>query len=219
VLTWNTPATDPETQSADIVYLVYQSNTPGGEFPAGDAGAGDAGAAAMPVAASDPGATSITLTNLSSDTTYYWVVRAENRGGITDSNKVEVTATTQVSFLNDIAVPIMGQHCAIPECHVPGTAPYGFVMIQQSAYSQLVNVPAVEESGWVRVSPGNHAQSYIYLKLAGEGVDGGPGGPNGICTTAPCPPVGGRMPLNYPALGQSDIQTIANWIDQGALNN
>jgi hypothetical protein len=218
VLTWNTPATDPETQSADIVYLVYQSNAPGTEVPAADAGA-DAGAAFVPAAVTAPGATSITLTGLNSNTTYYWVVRAENRGGITDGNRVELTATTLISFTNDVAAPILGVNCAITGCHENPNPPNGLNMSLGQAYSHLVNVPVVEFSSMVRVNPGNHMQSYIYLKLTGEGVDGGPGGPNGICTNAPCPPNGARMPLTGIPIPQSEINTIANWIDQGALNN
>jgi hypothetical protein len=226
-LNWSA-ASDPQTATDEIVYLVYQSTVSGTEAPAPDAGVGEGGTA--PIATSTPGASSITVSGLNSNTTYYFIVRAQNRAGLTDGNTAEVTLTTDVSFSNDIAAPILGTNCGISGCHVPpqATAPNGLVMTPTQAYSHLVNVPVVEYPGYVRVygaapSTTNHMQSYLYLKITGEGTDGGPGGPNGSCTiggqVASCPPAGGRMPLGFPALSQANITTIKNWIDQGALNN
>jgi hypothetical protein len=48
------------------------------------------------------------------------------------------------------------------------------------------------------IKPGNAAGSYLYQAVAGKQT------------------VGARMPLNHAPLAQNDIQTIYNWIQQGA---
>ena len=200
-LNWNVPATDTQTPTSEIVYLVYQATTSGGEIY-GDAGAVvDADVAGDPVAVSAPGATSVEVTGLASGTTYFWVVRAENRARLTDGNMVETTATTLESFENNV-IPILENNCAITGCHVPGTAPNGLVMTPSEAYDDLVGVTVVEDAMYVRVYPGNAMMSYMYLKISE--------------TT---PPAGVRMPADGDYLDQTDIDTIMDWINQGALNN
>ncbi len=191
VLYWNTPATDNQTPQNQIEYLVYQGTTAGAEV------SGDAGAA---VAVSAPGATSVTVAGLTSGTTYYWIVRAEDRAGNIEQDMTEVSATTLTSFGNNV-VPILSNHCAITGCHVPGSPPNGLVMIPSQAYQDLVGVTVVEDSSYVRVDPGDAADSYIYLKITGT------------------QPVGVRMPATGLYLSPTDIATIASWINQGALNN
>ncbi|MEC4686472.1 MAG: fibronectin type III domain-containing protein [Nitrospirota bacterium] len=80
-LTW-TAATDNVTLQSNIVYLVYISTTPGGEN------------FLTPNYTTAAGATSFSVTGLTTSTTYYFVVRAKDEAGNVDTNTVEVSATT-----------------------------------------------------------------------------------------------------------------------------
>jgi hypothetical protein len=193
-LNWAVPATDNETPTSQIVYLAYQSKTAGGEVY------GDAGA---PVATSMPGDSNLTVTGLTPDTKYYWVVRAEDRAGNIEQDMTEISATTAVSFSVNV-VAVLGSHCAVTGCHVPGSPPNGLVMTPSQAYQNLVGVTVVESPGYKRVDPGNASDSYIYLKVSSAS-----------------PPAGTQMPP--PATGDSlsavEIGIIRDWINQGALQN
>jgi hypothetical protein len=192
-LYWNTPATDDQTPTAQIVYVAYQAKMVGGEMV-------DAGAA--PVATSDPGATFMTIQGLDPDTKYYWIVRAEDRAGNIDGNSVEIAGTTQVSFSQNVVV-VLGTHCAVTGCHIPGSPPNGLIMTPTQAYANLVGVSVVESPSYTRVDPGTASDSYIYLKITGTA------------------PVGTKMPppATNDTLSASEIAIITDWINQGAKNN
>jgi hypothetical protein len=83
-LSW-TAATDDVTPSSAILYLIYMSMASGGQ---------DFSAPSFTTAA---GATTHTVTGLSSSTTYCFVVRAKDEAGNIDSNTVEKCATTSSS--------------------------------------------------------------------------------------------------------------------------
>ena len=76
------------------------------------------------------------------------------------------------------------------------------------AYANLVGVPnkqgAVDARGraFLRVNPGKPSSSYMILKLKGAPVI-----------------VGDQMPLDLPPLDRATIDTIAEWIAQGAPND
>src|SRR5215218_3743896 len=75
-LRWS-PASDDRTPASEIVYEVYQATSPGGEeFD-------------TPSYTTPAGATSYTTPELSSGTTYYFVVRARDSDGNVDGNLVE----------------------------------------------------------------------------------------------------------------------------------
>ena len=78
-LTWD-PASDNITPQSQIVYLIYQSLTPGGEN------------FSSPTYVTAPGATSFVVTGLSQEAAYYFVVRARDLAGNIDSNTLEVWA-------------------------------------------------------------------------------------------------------------------------------
>jgi hypothetical protein len=185
------PATDPQTPTAQIVYDVFQSTTQGGEV-----------FTMPPAATSTPGATSITLSNLQPSSTLYWVVRARDLAGNEDTNTVELSATTGVSFSENVQ-PIFTQHCAVVGCHVPGNPPEGQILAAGFAYSSIVNVPSMEVPADLRVDPGNPSQSYLYLKITAQQS------------------VGSYMPpaSTNDVLSAADKATIMNWIAQGAPNN
>ncbi len=184
-------ATDPETPSSEIVYDVFQATTSGGEV-----------FTAAPAATSTPGALSIALSNLPPSSTLYWVVRARDLAGNEDTNTVELSATTGVSFSEDVQ-PIFTQHCAVVGCHVPGNPPEGQVLAAGFAYSNIVNVQSLEVPTLMRVAPGSLADSYLYDKITAQQTVG-----------TYMPP-----PSTNDVLAASDKATIMNWIVEGALNN
>lgn len=104
-----------------------------------------------------------------------------------------------ISFSADVQ-PIFTRSCAKSGCHIPATAPFGFVLEEGQAYANLVGVTSVEDPTLVRVEPGRSDLSYIIRKLEGTGL-------------------GERMPLGGPYLPDAEIQLIKDWIDEGALDN
>lgn len=80
-LSWS-PASDNRTAASSMVYLIYMTTSPGGEN------------FASPGFTTQTGATSFSVTGLSPGTTYYFVVRARDEAGNTDSNRIEKSATT-----------------------------------------------------------------------------------------------------------------------------
>ena len=75
-LQWQ-PATDDSTPASKIVYDIYQATAPGGED------------FAKPTYTSDPGVTSFGTPPLPDDAAYYFVVRARDKAGNRDTNRVE----------------------------------------------------------------------------------------------------------------------------------
>lgn len=98
-----------------------------------------------------------------------------------------------VSFSHDVA-PILG-HCSGELCHgdIGPSWPY----------NSLVNVETMQcDDHRVFVKPGDPTNSYLLQKLEG---------------TQMC--FGVRMPKLGDPLPPTDLQTISNWICQGAPNN
>jgi hypothetical protein len=84
-------------------------------------------------------------------------------------------------------------------CHAGANAPRGLRLDAANSYALLVGVPAGQRPTLQRVAPGDPNNSYIVQKL--EGTAG----------------IGERMPAGLPALPQSDIDVIRQWIAAGAL--
>lgn len=80
-LSW-APATDDVTASNQIVYLVYQASSSGGQ------------SFASPTFTTMSGATGFVVSGLAPATTYYFVVRARDLAGNVDANTVERSAAT-----------------------------------------------------------------------------------------------------------------------------
>jgi len=92
-LAW-TAATDDETASLGIEYLIYVSlSSSGQDF-------------SSPNFVTTPGATTYSVTGLSPTTDYYFVVRARDEAGNVDSNTVEYLATTLTPA--DVILPTFG---------------------------------------------------------------------------------------------------------------
>ncbi len=83
-------------------------------------------------------------------------------------------------------------------CHAGGGAPQGLRLDATNAYASLVGVPSNEVPGVLRVKPGNPGNSYIIQKIEGHAA------------------VGARMPFGGPYLDQATIDTIRQWITDGA---
>jgi hypothetical protein len=75
-LSWD-PATDNRTPSRRIVYDIFQASSSGGED------------FSMPAYTTSPGETSFTTSPLPADQVVYFVVRARDKAGNEDANKVE----------------------------------------------------------------------------------------------------------------------------------
>jgi hypothetical protein len=75
-LRWD-PARDNVTRASRIVYDIYQATAPGAERYS------------KPTYSTQPGATSFATPLLPATTTYYFVVRARDRAGNRDHNRVE----------------------------------------------------------------------------------------------------------------------------------
>ena len=121
----------------------------------------------------------------------------------TSVNVPAAGAGDTVSFANDIQ-PIFTQQCI--SCHVIG----GFAdqqgiplrLTDGNAFDQLVNQPSVQDSSLILATPGDSANSLLFLKVSSD-----------------MPPVGARMPLIGEPLPSADLALIRDWIDQGAMNN
>jgi hypothetical protein len=86
-------------------------------------------------------------------------------------------------------------------CHAGAAAPLGLRLDEGSSYALLVNAPSVEVPALHRVQPSDPDASYLIQKLEGIAA------------------VGGRMPLNAPALPPATIAVVRQWIADGAVTS
>ena len=99
-----------------------------------------------------------------------------------------------VSFSADVQ-PILTQSCATSGCHLAPNPSAGLDLSAGEAYGNLVGVAASGNPSLMRVAAGSAEDSFLYLKLLGQG-------------TSIMPP-GGSLP-------EEQIETIRAWIDAGA---
>ncbi len=90
--------------------------------------------------------------------------------------------------------------CATANCHSGSNPPESLNLEAANSYALLVGIASQQDNGIQRVNPGNPALSYLVQKLEGTAATGGQ-----------MPPTG--------ALGQSVIDTIRQWISDGALDD
>lgn len=167
--------------------------------------------------------TGTTVTGLASNTTFYFRVRARDADGNTDLNVAEVTNKTLVSFSVDVYNGIVQSNCRT--CHTTGQGSTDVPSMNYTSaattytswYNQAIAtvpgrtcLPGEPHAGAVRVKPGGGAaaiaDSFLYNKVKSK-HDG----------VAPWCGVG--MPFTGGALSTADVQTIYDWIFQGAPNN
>ncbi len=110
-----------------------------------------------------------------------------------------IAPSTQVSYAADV-VPIFEKHCY--ECHAPAPGAIGVEIggLDLTSYQSLRAGGTV--SGANIVIDGSPCESVLYQKVS------------------PGPPFGNRMPLDGPPyLDAADLQTIHDWIAEGALDD
>ena len=111
---------------------------------------------------------------------------------------VDGSGPAMIHFSADVQ-PIFDANCT--SCHGTGSPTLTATM----SWASLVGVASAEESTFQYVQPGDVDHSYLYAKLVG-------GTPNITIT-------GSVMPRGAAMLSQADIDTIAQWIAEGAPNN
>ena len=100
-----------------------------------------------------------------------------------------------------IQTSIFTPQCAFAGCHAGPGAQQGLDLSAGTTYAHTVGVASVELITFDRVAPGNAADSYLYMKIAGD--------PRII---------GDRMPLGG-TLTADQIDAVRAWIDAGARND
>jgi hypothetical protein len=88
------------------------------------------------------------------------------------------------------------------KCHAGAGAPEGMQLTEGEAYGMIVNVQSQEVPGLDRIKPGDAANSYLVQKIMGTAAVGAQM-PDGCPVTQPC-------------LSQATIDTIVQWVDEGA---
>jgi hypothetical protein len=189
-LSWSA-GSDNVSVPADLVYLVYQATSAAGEN------------FTTPTYTTVPGATSYKVTGLLPNTTYYFVVRAQDTAGNIGVNSVEKSAKTLSVSLSTQVQPIFTAKCASAACH-SGARPAQGLSLSSAAtsYAALVNVSSTQCAANKLVAPTLPDRSYLVWKLQGTG---------------PCF-LGSQIPKGQP-LAAADIATVRSWILAGAPNN
>jgi hypothetical protein len=127
-------------------------------------------------------------------------------------NTVEVDAPTSAPTICDQAkqhsdFAFLQEHvftpsCAKSMCHTGPEPEVDLDLSAGHAYVNLVNKGTSTQSGWMRVVPGNAAQSYLVVSL---GRGSGP------------MPRDGFMPLGAEPLCSEKLDAIERWIAAGAM--
>ena len=101
------------------------------------------------------------------------------------------------SIQNEVFTP----RCALPGCHDSASAgaQFGLDLTDGRSFGSLVGVPSGEDSTFLRVEPGNPADSWLMMKLTGD--------PRII---------GDPMPRKRAPLSPVELAAIAQWIEDGA---
>jgi hypothetical protein len=109
--------------------------------------------------------------------------------------------TAAVSFAGAVQ-SIFATNCTGFGCHTATNLTGGLNLSAANAYADLVNVTAPECGSRNYVTPFSPTTSYLLDKVHGTNLCGG-----------------GQMPLGKPPLSAAAIQTLTNWICEGAPNN
>ena len=195
-LNWD-PATDDQTPQGDLVYDVFERLSTG-TFDY-----------SSPRASSAPGATTINVTGLPSNTALAWTVRARDAALNSDTNTVEIAGKTVPSFASDVQ-PIFSKNCAVVGCHTSSSLLGGMSLSPSVAYDNLVNMnanqrPPGRPTPIARIFPGDLNESYLYLKVMG--VAG-----TFVANPMPAPGTGNT-------LSDTNRDILKNWILGGAPRN
>ena len=109
-----------------------------------------------------------------------------------------VLAPGQVTF-QQVQDSIFTPSCALSGCHGDAGAPFGLELGPGESYGNIVGVAAAELSGHERVTPGDPADSYLFMKVTDD------------------PRIqGDAMPPQGTPLSAQRVQLLQDWIAQGA---
>ena len=194
-VTWNA-ATDNQAMQSQLVYNIYSATVSGGQnFLAPDF-------------TTPPGVLTHTFTGLTPDTDHFYVVRAQDPSGNEETNLMEASDRTLVSFATQVQ-PIFTFNC-VP-CHGPPFPAQGQDLTDYTTItSTAIDVPANETiltSMLDRIEPLDSTLSYLIHKIDGTHLDPAVQG-SGL-----------QMPRLRPPLPQANRDLIRAWINQGAQNN
>jgi hypothetical protein len=119
--------------------------------------------------------------------------------GPSSGDPLDVTVQPPAGSLDDLHARIIEKRCSGQPglCHNGQFEPN--LSTPGLTYAYLVNRPAIEKPGLLRVRPGSSAQSLFIDKIRGR---------NGVLT---------RMPLGAEPLEDADVAALESWIDGGAL--
>ena len=104
--------------------------------------------------------------------------------------------------LTDIQTNIFDTNCALSGCHAGARPQLDLNLSTGQSFSNIVNVPSIEEEDLLRIDPGDPEASYLFKKIRGDSDI-----------------VGAQMPLGRAALSDAQINLIRDWILDGAQNN
>lgn len=121
--------------------------------------------------------------------------------GCSEESTMEPAPTNPVPSdkLSDIQSKVFNQSCALSGCHGATNNQANLLLTEGNSFSNLVNVQSFLFPQFLRVQPNNSSNSLLIKILKGE--------------------VSPRMPLSRDPLSAATIDSIAKWIDNGALNN
>ncbi|MBK7228524.1 MAG: hypothetical protein IPH97_06600 [Ignavibacteriales bacterium] len=105
---------------------------------------------------------------------------------------------TPLAKFSDIKAKVF-VNCTGAQCHSSAGNQANLILESNVAFNNLVNVQSTLFPQFKRVEPGNSANSLIIKILKGEVIP--------------------QMPFNGTPLPAATIDSIAKWIDLGALNN
>lgn len=123
--------------------------------------------------------------------------------GCSEDNSTQVPinppSNVPLSKLSDIQSKVFTQSCALSGCHGQANNQANLLLTDGNSFTSLVNVQGFLFPQFKRVVPDSSSKSLLIKILKGE--------------------VSPQMPLNRAPLSADVIDSIAAWIDKGALNN
>jgi len=119
-----------------------------------------------------------------------------------DTRTVTVDGGGQTATFTAVQQQIFTASCAFSGCHGGSSPAQGMDLQAGAAFNNIVNVASGENSSLDRIEPFDPDNSYLYLKVLGD------------------PSISGsRMPRGAPALSQSLLDLLRDWIERGAPND
>jgi len=115
-----------------------------------------------------------------------------------DQTTAPSTSNSNLANFSEIKAKVF-VNCTGAQCHSSAGNQANLILEPNVAFNNLVGVQSVLFPQFKRVEPGNSANSLIIKILKGE--------------------VSPQMPFNGTPIPAATIDSIAKWIDQGALNN